>query len=83
MIKSIQELQDWANSCVQRDLLERQVITIKAPTVTTYKVESFNSSKTYTLTERLNHWSCSCPAYQFYSNRGYCKHIRKQVKNAN
>ena len=82
MTKSIQELRDWANDCVQRDLLERQAITIKAPTVTTYKVESFNSSKkVYTLTERLNHWTCSCPAYQFYSNRGYCKHIRKQIEN--
>ena len=82
MTKSIRELQDWANAQVQRDLLERQVITIKAPTVTTYKVESLNSSKTYTLTERLNHWTCNCPAMQFYSNRGYCKHIKK-VKNAN
>ena len=82
MNKSIQELRDWANSCVQRDLLERQIITIKAPVVTTYKITSFNSSKkVYTLTERLNHWSCSCPAYQFYSNRGYCKHIRKQIEN--
>ena len=83
MNKSIQELRDWANACVERDLLQRQKsITISAPTVTTYKVERLNSSKTYTLTERLNHWTCSCPAMQFYSNRGYCKHIKK-VKNAN
>ena len=85
MTKSIRELQDWANAQVQRDLLERQqAITIKAlPVVkTTYKIKSLNSSKkVYTLTERLNHWTCSCPAYQFYSNRGYCKHIRKQIEN--
>ena len=84
IMKSIQELRDWANACVERDLLERrQSITIKAlPVIKTYKVESFNSSKVYTLTERNNHWTCTCPAYQFYSNRGYCKHIKK-VKNAN
>ena len=81
MIKSIQDLRDWANDCVRRDLLERQSITISAPVVTTYKIGSHNSSKVYTLTERLNHWTCNCPAMHFYSNRGYCKHI-KQVKNA-
>ncbi len=83
MAKTIQELRDWANACVERDALHRkQSITIKAPLVTTYKVKSLNSSKVYSLTERNDHWTCNCPAMQFYSNRGYCKHIRGIKKNA-
>ena len=68
-IPEIARLRDWANACVERDALHRkQSITIKAPVVTTYKVKSLNSSKVYSLTERNNHWTCNCPAMQFYSN---------------
>ena len=82
-IPEIARLRDWANACVERDALHRkQSITIKAPLVTTYKVKSLNSSKVYSLTERNDHWTCNCPAMQFYSNRGYCKHIRGIKKNA-
>ena len=80
MTKTIQELRDWANSCVAAH--EKQSITISAPIVKTYKVKSLNSSKVYSLTERNDHWTCNCPAMQFYSNRGYCKHIRGIKKNA-
>ena len=78
-IPEIARLRDWANS---RVLAHRQSTTIKAPVVKTYKVKSLNSSKVYSLTERNDHWTCNCPAMQFYSNRGYCKHIRGIKKNA-
>ena len=84
MTKTIQELRDWANFCVQRGLAEQQEqqekrIAISTPTV--YNIpSSTNRNRVYSIRDLGTLWTCDCPAMQFYSNRGYCKHI-KQVQN--
>ena len=79
-MKTIQELRDWANGCVQRGLAEEEKrIAISTPTV--YTIKSINRNRVYSIRDLGTLWTCDCPAMQFYSNRrGYCKHI-KQVQN--
>ena len=78
---TVQELRDWANGCVERDTAERQKssIAISAPTV--YNVKSANRNRVYSIRDLGNLWTCDCPAMQFYSNRGYCKHIKQVLHN--
>ena len=76
---TVQELRDWANGCVKRDTAERSSsIAISTPTV--YAIKSINRNRVYSIRDLGNIWTCDCPAMQYYSNRGYCKHI-KQVQN--
>jgi len=43
------------------------------------KIQSSSSKNIYTVTQRGDSWSCTCPAGKF---RGMCKHIN-QVKESN
>ena len=76
---TVQELRDWANGCVDRYMAERSSIAISTPTV--YNVKSANRNRVYSIRDLGTLWTCDCPAMQFYSNRGYCKHIKQVLQN--
>ena len=79
-MKTVRQLRDWANGCIERDMASRSSsIAISTPVV--YAIKSINRNRVYSIRDLGNtQWTCDCPAMQFYSNRGYCKHI-KQVQN--
>ena len=78
-MKTVQQLRDWANGCIERDMAERSSsIAISTPKV--YAIKSINRNRVYSIRDLGTIWTCDCPAMQYYSNRGYCKHI-KQVQN--
>ena len=79
-MKTVQELRDWANGCVTRDMAERQGKLLAISTPVVYAIKSINRNKVYSIRDLGTLWTCDCPAMQYYSNRGYCKHI-KQVQN--
>ena len=81
-MKTVQQLRDWANGCIERDMAARQKsIAISTPKVV-YAIKSINRNRVYSIRDLGNtQWTCDCPAMQFYSNRGYCKHIKQVLQN--
>jgi len=84
-MKTVQQLRDWANGCVERDTQARErqqqkLIAISTPVV--YAIKSINRNKVYSIRDLGTLWTCDCPAMQYYSNRGYCKHIKQVQQNA-
>ena len=82
-MKTVQQLRDWANGCVTRDMAARRnlkSIAISTPVV--YAIKSINRNRVYSIIDLGTIWSCDCPAMQYYSNRGYCKHIKQVLQNA-
>lgn len=80
-MKTVRQLRDWANGCIERDMAARNLKSIAISTPKVYAIKSTNRNRVYSIRDLGNtQWTCDCPAMQFYSNRGYCKHI-KQVQN--
>ena len=82
-MKTVQQLRDWANGCVTRDMAARRnlkSIAISTPRV--YAIKSINRNRVYSIRDLGTIWTCDCPAMQYYSNRGYCKHIKQVLQNA-
>ena len=67
VMKSVEQLREWANSKVQ----EYESNRTKMPTVITYKVPGSNNN-VYTLTVSKDSKSCSCPGFTYRRN---CKHL--------
>ena len=80
-MKTVQQLRDWANGCIERDMAARNLKSIAISTPRkVYAIKSINRNRVYSIRDLGTIWTCDCPAMQYYSNRGYCKHI-KQVQN--